>query len=445
MSLHNSLSSMQTTRLMKMNALPSTEDLRYMLTTAKESKKVVELPFKYSNGLSFVIKVVPPQAQFGPKWSFCRGEDGSAAVWTRESADVMMIQNKMKIDAISTIGGTGGQTESSPANKIFRPTVTGNNIPAFQDPLQQTPFASGGLPDSTGFGGMSGLSHGWMPSSDSSSSSSSLPAYAPPQTFVPMPAGSSATASGEAPAVSVDEGAPSASETSKASGTDASATPASAAPAVSAAPAAPTAPAAPAAPITVQVPATFATATPSAKAPTLPPPVELDPDCAAQTMHALGNPDTGLMDFVPFSYFLLREFSNHKRNGVKLAAIVFDFRDKESFEIIDLPIEALEIVSRHVKEHSTSFEVSARMPTGEFVILLTGLSSERALLFADTLWEDLTQEFMSSFGEDPASLSMGVSAIPEFCSDPGVLLSTAQQAKDLARRTGRPTSTYQPV
>lgn len=422
-----------------MNALPSTEDLRYMLTTAKESKKVVELPFKYSNGLSFIIKVVPPQAQFGPKWSFCRGEDGTAAVWTRESADVMMIQNKMKIDAISTIGGTGGQTESSPANKIFRPTVTGNNIPAFQDPLQQSPFASGGLPDSTGFGGMSGQSHGWMPPSDSSSSSSSLPAYAPPQTFVPMPAGSSATASGEAPAVSVDGDASSTAEAPKASDADASVT------ATQAVPVAAAAPAASPAPVIVQVPATFATATPSAKAPTLPPPVELDPDCAAQTMHALGNADTGLMDFVPFSYFLLREFSNHKRNGVKLAAIVFDFRDKESFEIIDLPMEALEIVSRHVKEHSTSFEISARMPTGEFVILLTGLSSERALLFAETLWEDLTQEFMSSFGEDPASLSMGVSAIPEFCSDPGVLLATAIQAKDLARRTGRPTSTYQPV
>jgi GGDEF domain-containing protein len=414
---------------MKMTALPSTEDLRYMLATAKESKKMVELPFKYSNGNSFTIKVIPPQAQFGPKWTFCR-EDG-APMWTRESADVMMIQNKMKIDAISTLGSSSGQTESSPANKVFRPTVTGNNIPAFQDPLQQNPFAA---TESTGFGGMGAASTnpGWMPASDT---------YSAPQTFVPTPGGSSpATTSGEAPAIAEEADATKA-EIAAASTTPLPVVVKPSSPAASASSTSLTPPI----PAVPPIPGLTQPGSPGAKPASLPPPVELDAECEAQTLHALGNPDTGLMDFVPFSYFLLREFSNHKRNGVKLAAVVFDFRDKDSFEVIDLPIEALEIVSRHIKEHCTNFEVGSRMPSGEFVILLSGLSSERALLFAETLWEDLTQEFMSCFGEDPGSLRMGVSAIPEFCADPGVLLSTAQQAKELARRTGRPTAAYQPV
>ncbi len=346
---------MQVTRLMKMNGLPSTEDLRYMLSTAKESRKLVELPFKHANGTSFCVKVIPPQAQFGPKWQFGK-DDGSAAMWTRESADVMMIQNKIKIDSISTVSNAGPAAPVQDSNAIvFKPTITGNNIPAFTDPLQQNPFQGGagqaGQASGSGYASMANLSsHGWMPQAKE------------PEQQLQKPT--------EKPMVA------------------------------------------------------------------LPPPVVLDPECTTQTLHALGNADTGLMDFAPFTYFLEREFHNFQKSGSKLSVVVFEFRDKDTFDSIDLPPQALEIVAKHLHAHCKNYEIPSRMETGEFVVLLAGSNSTEAMKFAETLWKELTEDFLTCFGEDPRSLAMGVSSIPEQCREPGFLLSTAQTAKEQARKAG---------
>ena len=110
MSLSNSLhqKSVQNVKLMKMNSIPTTEDLRYMLVTATKEKKPVELPFKQpSNGLTFTIKLVPPFGQNPPRWSLIRGEyDGGDVIFTRDSTEVMMIQNKIKIDSINAASST---------------------------------------------------------------------------------------------------------------------------------------------------------------------------------------------------------------------------------------------------------------------------------------------------------------------------------------------------
>lgn len=352
MSLSNSLNSMQTTRLMKMNGLPSTEELRYMLVSAKEQKKMVELPFKHTNGFSFVIKVVPPQAQFGPKWTFGK-DDGSPAFWTRESIDVMMIQNKMKIDSISALNAPSNaqsQTESQNQQAIvFKATATGNNIPAFNDPLQN-PFNNPNAvqpPEGFGnFGGQNLSSHGWMPQAKEKQEEK--------------------------------------------------------------------------------------------KEGVLPEPIPLDPESILITVEHLQNPDTGLTHYSAFTYFLQREFSSFKKNGVKLAVISFDFRDRDTGDLIELPVEALEIVGRHLHQKCSPFDISSRMPdSSEFLVLLTGYGASDAMTFAGGLWKEMTEEFYSTFGEDPRSIAIGVSSIPEQCADPGVLLATARKAKEQARLTSR--------
>jgi GGDEF domain-containing protein len=353
MSLSNSLNSMPTTRLMKMNGLPSTEDLRYMLVTAKEQKKMVELPYKHTNGFSFCVKVVPPMNQFGPKWTFGK-DDGSPAFWTRESIDVMMIQNKMKIDSISSLNAdemTGGQQTDSQQAIVFRPTATGNNYPAFNDPLQNPFNNPNAVQPPPGFGNMGGPSHGWMPQAKEK-------------------------------------------EEEK-------------------------------------------------KVDVLPEALPLDPESILITTEHLQNPDTGLTHFSAFTYFLQREFSNFRKNGVKMAVLLFDFRDKDSGDLIELPVEALEIVGRHMHQKCSPFDIASRMPdSGEFVVLLPGHSGSDGMQFASGLWQEMTQEFYTTFGEDPRSVAVGVSSIPEQCADPGVLLATARKAKEQARLTARSHQLY---
>ena len=56
----------QSIKLAEMNAVPNTEDLRYMLTEATMQRKPVILPFKNpANGLGFVVKVSPAIGEGG--------------------------------------------------------------------------------------------------------------------------------------------------------------------------------------------------------------------------------------------------------------------------------------------------------------------------------------------------------------------------------------------
>ncbi len=88
----------QVIKLSRMSSIPTTEDLKYALAESKRHNKPVELPFE-NNRCLFIIRVV----QIGnksPHWTFQRGEGPQArVVWTRESTEVMMIQNKVKVES----------------------------------------------------------------------------------------------------------------------------------------------------------------------------------------------------------------------------------------------------------------------------------------------------------------------------------------------------------
>lgn len=100
MALHGSFNAgaPKAVRLSKMSSIPTTEDLKYALAESKRHGKLVELPFENYKVL-FLIKVLH-QGNSAPRWTFQRGEGHNAkVVWTRESSEVLMIQNKIKTES----------------------------------------------------------------------------------------------------------------------------------------------------------------------------------------------------------------------------------------------------------------------------------------------------------------------------------------------------------
>ncbi len=121
MPLHGSFSqgAPKAVRLSKMSSIPTTEDLRYALAESKRHGKPIELPFE-NNRILFYIKVMH-QGNAAPRWTFQRGEGASGKIiWTRDSAEVLMIQNKIK-------------TESS-YEKNQSEDQRQNEVPAYQGP-----------------------------------------------------------------------------------------------------------------------------------------------------------------------------------------------------------------------------------------------------------------------------------------------------------------------
>ncbi|MDZ4836386.1 MAG: diguanylate cyclase [Candidatus Melainabacteria bacterium] len=100
MALHGSFSSgaPKSVRLSKMSSIPTTDDLRYALDESKRHAKAVELPFE-NYRVVFIIRVLH-QGNAAPRWTFQRGDGpNSKIMWTRDTVEVLMIQNKIKTES----------------------------------------------------------------------------------------------------------------------------------------------------------------------------------------------------------------------------------------------------------------------------------------------------------------------------------------------------------
>jgi len=134
-----------TVRLLLLEALPTTEDLRYMLTTGRKSQKPIQLPFKREREApTFVVTFTHPN-----RWSFEKGDGaGGRTIWTKESIDVMVIQNKIKTD--SAIYSNSGHYEQdleqtqtmtvTESNNSLQPAFTPSNSGSFNAQPPPMPF-----------------------------------------------------------------------------------------------------------------------------------------------------------------------------------------------------------------------------------------------------------------------------------------------------------------
>src|SRR5271170_7795158 len=126
MSLLNSMGSQPTIRLLLLESLPTTEDLKYLIVTGSKSHKPVQLPFKREREApTFVITYTHPD-----RWSFDKGDGISAqTIWTKESTDVMVIQNKIKGD--SAVYSNSGQGQNDDPGSSY------GSVPSFATPSVQ--------------------------------------------------------------------------------------------------------------------------------------------------------------------------------------------------------------------------------------------------------------------------------------------------------------------
>jgi GGDEF domain-containing protein len=371
MSLLNSMGSHSSPviRLLLLESLPTTEDLKYMIATSQKSQKPIQLPFKRERDApTFVVTYKYPN-----RWTFERG-DGIAAttLWTKESSDVMVVQNKIKGDsAIYSNSGEGRAEQSTSHNSI--PNFATANA---QDTLQRI------FPDRQ-------------------TQSGRFPATQPPES---MPFGdwgggtttgdhapqNGETGAGNAPTTSTGEFAPT---------------------------------------------NLFESWMPESKGAQLPPPIELDPDAIDFVADLLRDPLTGLTSFQAFIYFLIRELIRHEVSGATLAVICFDFFDTATEQPIDLSDEERNGIVTHLHSLCSTLHFASRMDSGEFVILLCDAKPEDGTAFAEMLRQNFEADEALVYLCAGRALTFGIATAPHTCTDPGTLIAAALQMKDTARST----------
>lgn len=407
MPLYDSLGTSQFARLPKMTSVPTTDDLRYLVSEAKKRLgKPVELPFEHpQNHQFFIIKLVMAVGnRVPPAWTLQRGDGaGAKVIWNRSGEDVMIIQNKIKIDAqyVHSDGeGTASSESAINTGGSMDQIVISGNLGAWgaapeAPPDQQIPTQSMTAHDQF-------LSQGGLPTSDDPFGAAMQPpppmgqgfgmsSLAQPPSFLDKPgqrAASQTAPDGAVEEIQVEEPLP-------------------------------------ATPVDYPKPQGFP----------LPPPIKLDLTLVNQVHAALSDPNTGLMTFPSYVFFLLREFVRYQKDQAPFSVVVFELALMIGPDVVALPPEAVVEVARRVRTVCSALDVITHLGGGEFSIVLASTDGAGAILFGDALRAAITAAPL--VGDDPSNemvlAAVGAASIPETCDHPEVLIAAARQAKELAK------------
>ncbi len=441
MPLHDAFNAATTIRVARMTSVPTTEDLRYLLAEAKKHEKAVELPFENHKSL-FIIKVALTGHLQTPRWTFQRGDGASAKVlWTRDSSEVLMIQNKIKVESAYD-GNSDGEpgTQSGTNTPIItsaphpQPTVTPvtrRNFVGWPETPVDEPATSKILmpPKPMPLAGFTAefvaSKESWpqlRPDAKPAASDSAegnlaqvrsfarktveqliVPALRDVEKAEPKGTPDNGNASAPAkPAAEIDKKP--APATATADSADNS-----------------TAIKKPKQIHSVTIP--------------LPPPVRFADSLAEQVFNRLFDRNTGLMSFGTLVFFLLREFDRHQRQNSGLSIIICEVAIKRDGKMSDLPYEALPTVAERIRAVCKPHHIASHVSESEFGILTDDADEDSLLSLCESLRAAIVAEppLIEGLSAGSTRVAIGAASIPNTCTDPGVLVAAAEMAKEMAK------------
>ncbi len=432
-----------------MSSVPQTEDLKYALGEAKKNpKKAVVLPFEHpTSGLAFCVKVMIGQGTQPPRWSLERGDGpGAILMWTRDSAEVLMIQNKIKTES-------GGFFEDGQQAPQLQSTTSHFSVPTEQtisgrfstaemnlvdtreqDENQSLPPSGGG--EATGYQHFSGqidFPDAQMPLEPEEIPSESFEQFSMPSSG--MPKGPTASQQKLSPF-----GAPPVNATAERQ---------------------------------ILIPPTPLPFAPFDQMPShgqqakkqddaaqvqaqaqalqeerrraqealqakLPPPFEFDRQ-ATNVVYSLLVEPSGLMSFNAFIFFLFREFARYQKDQLPLSVVVFELAIRRQQQVFLLPPEGVTKVAERIRPCCSPLDVVAHMQGSQFIALLCNSTGTDALGFCENVYQALTDGPLLPDSEGSETLTaFGAASIPETCQHPGVVVSAAMAIKEEAKRRQPP-------
>jgi len=387
-------------RLAKMGSLPSSEDLKYMLATAAKEGKQVELPFMNpETDLNFMVKVIAASSPVAsPRWTFGRLENGVFKhVWSKESNEVIMIQGKIKVD-----GASKGEFES--VDNYEHSSIKSHQgvlAPAFGWKRKEKDFGFESQPLD--------------------------PELAP---YDPEPPAFQNTGSFGTTSFEFDRPQAAESDSDNAQAQFSVSHPVSQTGEFQ--------------PFLLP-PASLPFAKFDQAPKRLPPPVEFEQDLD-EAFGILGDPETGLLCYSAFSFFLMREFEHSLQGSQDLALIVFEVLDKQTLAATELSINDGAAVTEAFNSIRASLDFCARSEESEFAIVLPYYNSQDAVSFAASLYTCLSENIVLTTGENgdlERVFTIGVAGRTNSIKDAGTLFACARKAKEDARNSSCPYLLFQ--
>lgn len=161
----------------------------------------------------------------------------------------------------------------------------------------------------------------------------------------------------------------------------------------------------------------------------------LDWTAAEDARNVLTDPTTGHLSNSALMFFLMRSWNDHKRDASPFALVIFEVLiEYPDGQVIPLPSEALVPLSPRLSSACGTLDIMTYM-NGDFVVLLPSCDRAGMAEFCQRLYAVLTETPLlpDANGKDLAYISIG-GASTETSPEPGVVVSAARQAKEMAKQ-----------
>lgn len=178
---------------------------------------------------------------------------------------------------------------------------------------------------------------------------------------------------------------------------------------------------------------------PQAAAAKAPPLQALQVDHAAidAVVRAMQRPETGLLTYPAFLFFVQQEFFRFEAFGWPFSIAVFEMRLQGQGEFLPLP--AIKELAQRISSVKRQTDFLAHYGTLDYACVLSNTNTASAAIFATRLVEVVRSAPVPQIPDvRNLTISMGIAAIPEDCHDLGLVLASACEAKNKAREKGVP-------
>lgn len=155
-------------------------------------------------------------------------------------------------------------------------------------------------------------------------------------------------------------------------------------------------------------------------------------------MKSLMRPETELINYPLILYFVEQEYFRYEASGNPFSVIVFELAMKRPSGPEPLPIPHIREVSKRINLVTRQIDLLAHFETFAFILLLPYTNVSAAAVVANRIVQGVLTGPLCDLDPQYVAIAMGIAGLPEDCSDMGVLLAGAKEAKRRAQAGSSP-------
>jgi GGDEF domain-containing protein len=164
----------------------------------------------------------------------------------------------------------------------------------------------------------------------------------------------------------------------------------------------------------------------------------IDRTAIEQVIKSLIRPDTNILSYPSFHYFLEQEFLRYQLHSTPFSVIIFDMWVLKNNRYEPLPPEALKVAIGAVTAAKRSLDLFSHFETLSYALLLPHTEAAAAAILAFRILEMLRSRPLGPVDPQYLAIAFGIAALPEDSKDIGLLLSAAKVSKTAAQKSTSP-------